>query len=79
MENQESRDVYALVLIEGQGVSEEALTISTRGYWAGVVGSSTFGVVLDVGAVSASNWNQILERLREVPGVERVLTLALRL
>jgi hypothetical protein len=80
MENRESWDVRSLVLIEGQGIDEEALTMVTRGYWTRVVGSVTTGasVVLEVSAVSSSNWNKVLEELRKATGVESVLTLTLQ-
>jgi hypothetical protein len=79
MDSLDSRDVHALVLVDGQDIDEAALAITTRGYWTRVIGSVTTGtrVVLDVMAVSSSNWNAILEDLRKVPGVERVLTLTL--
>ena len=71
--------VNALVLVEGENVSEKALTISTRGWTATVAGGSSFGTVVDLAGSSRENLDTVLRLIAETEGVTKVITLALQL
>jgi hypothetical protein len=65
--------------LEGGDVSEEALTLFTRGYTADVVGFTSFGPVVDVGAYSDEMLDTALRLVAGASGVAKIVTLALRL
>jgi len=72
--------MLSLVLIEGQNVSEETLRrLSLGNAKQLVVGNAEgFGVILHIAAESPLYFSQALREFAEVPGVDRVVTLALR-
>ena len=72
----------ALVLVEGQNVSQETLNMSTRAWRTDVLGFALGGVVLRVSAIDRNidrSWiDSALAQVLEAPGVTTVLTLALK-
>jgi hypothetical protein len=72
--------IESLVLIEGQNVSEETLrSLGLGNALQVVVGNAQgFGVILHINAESPLYFSQALQEFAEVPGVDRVVTLALR-
>ncbi len=72
--------MLSLVLIEGQNVSEETLrNLSLGNAKQLVVGNADgFGVILHIAAESPPYLSKALQEFAEVPGVDRVVTLALR-
>lgn len=72
--------IESLVLIEGKNVSKETLrSLSLGNAKQLVVGNAPgFGVILHIAAESPLYFSQALREFAEVPGVDRVVTLALR-
>ncbi len=71
--------ISSLVLIEGENLSEETLrSISLMNAKQLLVGTSGFGVVLQVTANSPTDLGNVLIRFAEVPGVTKVLPIALK-
>lgn len=72
--------VESLILIEGQTVSEQTLGgLPLRNALQLVVGKAVgFGVILHLTAESPLYFSQALQEFAGVPGVDRVVTLALR-
>jgi hypothetical protein len=71
--------VYSVILIEGQNLNEETLGISLGNAKQIVIGYvQEFGYILDVTATSPADLGNALVDFAQVPGVSRVLTLALR-
>lgn len=72
--------ILSLVLIEGQNVSEETLrSLSLGNAKQLVVGNAHgFGVILHIAAEAPVYLNNALSEFAQVPGVTRVVTLALR-
>jgi len=72
--------IESLILIEGHGVSEEALRSVSLGNAKQLVVGSTpaSGVVLHVAATSAADLGAALLEFAKVPNVTGVLTLTLR-
>ena len=72
--------LLSLVLIEGKNVGEEALrSLSLGNAKQLVVGKAYgFGVILHIAAESPHYLSKALQEFAEVPGVDRVVTLALQ-
>ncbi len=72
--------ILSLVLIEGQSVNEETLrSLSLGNAKQLVVGDAYgFGVILHISAVTPVDLGNALRDFAQVPGVTRILTLALR-
>lgn len=72
--------ILSLVLIEGQNVDGEALrSVSLGNAKQLVVGyGAEFGVILHIAAESPIDFSNAVQTFAQVPGVTRLLTLALR-
>jgi hypothetical protein len=72
--------IEALILIDGKGVSEESLrSVSLGNALQLVIGSTPgFGIVLHIAADSPAYLGTALLDFARVPGVTKVLTLAIR-
>ena len=73
------KEMDALLLIEGQDLSEQTLELGDRGWSTSVLGFAVGGAVLHVRAGDRQFFPLALDRVAQVPGVTRVLTLALEL
>lgn len=66
-----------LILIQGQNLNEESLSLNTRGYTSEIIGMMPphGDKILIVTGISASNLEKARSELAHVPGVTSVITL----
>ena len=71
--------IESLILIEGQGVNAETLSISLMNAKHLVIGRSPMGMIVHVAANSLDDLGNTLLKFGQVPAVSRVLTLVLQI